>query len=135
MPAGERGPMKRVLGVYLGILRMTVLLPLTLWRAWEITKSREFGDKQEVRDDGDDTVIDDAEESARFGQGVTFGEAGGDWIEPKDYIKAVKQEAVTKDVKNIVESQYKQIFQILERINKLEQEVNAIIIDGNCFLK
>jgi hypothetical protein len=69
-----------VLGVYVGILRMTVLLPFTLWRALEISKSRDCGDIHEVRDGGYNIVIDKPEETARFGQEVTFGGTGGDWI-------------------------------------------------------
>ena len=115
--------MESVLGVYVGILRMTVFLPFTLWRAWEITKSRECGDILEVRDGGGNIVFDEVEETARFGQGVTFGKTGGDLIEQKEDIKAVKPEPVTKDMKKIVESQNEQISQILDRINKLQKEV------------
>jgi hypothetical protein len=53
MIAGESGPMEGVVGVYIGILRMTLLLPFTFWRAWEITKSRDCGD----RDGGDNIAI------------------------------------------------------------------------------
>ena len=120
--------MERVLGVYVGILRMTVLLPFTLWRAWEITKSRECADINEDRDVGDYIFINESEESARFGIGVTFGETGGDWIEQKEDIEAGKPELVTKDMEKNDESQNKQIHHILDRINKLEQEVNVALL-------
>ena len=116
MPAGERGPMERVLGVYVGILRITVLLPLTLWRAWEITKSREFGDTHEVRDGGEDVVIDEQVETGRFEEGLFFEETGEHLIEQKEDIKAVKSESHNKDRKKIVELQNKQMSQILDRI-------------------
>ena len=115
--------MESVLGVYVGILRMTVLLPFTLWRAWKISKSWEFGSIHEVRDGGDDIVIDQMEENERFGQGVNFGETGEELIERKEDIKAVKTEPVTKDMTKIVESQNEQISQILDRIKKLQKEV------------
>ena len=120
--------MESVLGVYVGILRMTVFLPFTLWRAWEITKSREFGDTHEVRDGGEDVVIDEQVETGRFEEGLFFEETGEHWIEEKEDIKAVKSEPVTKYIKKIIELQNKQMSQILDRINKLEQEVNAALL-------
>ena len=121
MPAGERGPMERVLGVYVGILGMTVLLPFTFWRAWDITKNG--GYILEVRDGGEDVVINEQVETERFDEGVFFGETGGDWIEEKEDNKAVKPEAVTKDMKK-----NKQMSKILDRISKLEQEVNVALL-------